>query len=120
MATSGTYNFNPVLGSLFLSAFSRIQVKRTELTPQHMEDAKNEESSDTSSSGVGGAEERWSGWRSGLGACDEGKRKPCEGNEGWQGYSTELKWQGYSTVLNCTVNKMGHQDSKELTSCHLS
>ena len=42
MATSGTYNFNPVLGSLFLSAFSRIQVKRTELTPQHLEDAKNE------------------------------------------------------------------------------
>ena len=42
MATSGTYGFGPNLGSLFLSAFSRIQVKRTELTPQHMEDAKNE------------------------------------------------------------------------------
>lgn len=42
MATSGTYNFNPSLGSLFLSAFSRIQVKRTEMTPQHLDDAKQE------------------------------------------------------------------------------
>jgi hypothetical protein len=42
MTTSGTYNFNPALGSLFLSAFSRIGVKRTELTPQHIEDAKLE------------------------------------------------------------------------------
>src|ERR1017187_9790773 len=42
MANSGTYSYNPILGSLFLTAFSRIQVKRTELTPQHMEDARNE------------------------------------------------------------------------------
>jgi hypothetical protein len=42
MATSGTYTFDPSLGSLFLSAFSRIQVKRTELGPQHLEDAKLE------------------------------------------------------------------------------
>lgn len=42
MASSGTYTFSPTLGSLFLSAFSRIQVKRTELTPQHIEDARNE------------------------------------------------------------------------------
>jgi len=40
--TSNTYNYNPILGSLFLTAFSRIQVKRTELSPQHIEDAKNE------------------------------------------------------------------------------
>ena len=42
MTTSGTWNFNPTLGSLFLNAFSRIQVKRTELTAQHLEDAKTE------------------------------------------------------------------------------
>ena len=42
MATSNTYSYNPVLGSLFLTAYSRIGVKRTELTPQHMEDARNE------------------------------------------------------------------------------
>jgi hypothetical protein len=36
---SGTYNFNPPIGSLALNAFSRCQVKRTELTPQHMEDS---------------------------------------------------------------------------------
>ena len=42
MATSGLYTFNPDLGSLFLSAFSRDQVKRTELTPQHLADAKME------------------------------------------------------------------------------
>lgn len=40
MATSGTFLFNPDLGSIFLEAFSRIQVKRTELTPQHIQDAK--------------------------------------------------------------------------------
>lgn len=38
MANSGTYNFGPPLGSLALAAFSRCQVKRTELTAQHMED----------------------------------------------------------------------------------
>lgn len=42
MTTSGTYNFAPDLGTLFLSAFSRIQVKRTELTPQHLQDARLE------------------------------------------------------------------------------
>lgn len=42
MATSNTYSFDPTLGSLFLSAFGRIQVKRTELTPQHLSDAKSE------------------------------------------------------------------------------
>jgi hypothetical protein len=42
MSTSGVYSFNPILGQLFQTAFSRIQVKRTELTPQHMEDARVE------------------------------------------------------------------------------
>lgn len=42
MATSGTYSYDPTLGALFLSAFGRIQVKRTELTPQHIADAKQE------------------------------------------------------------------------------
>lgn len=36
---SGTYSFAPTIGSLALNAFSRCGVKRTELTPQHMEDS---------------------------------------------------------------------------------
>lgn len=39
MANSGTYNFNPPLGQLTLNAFSRIQVKRTEILAEHMENA---------------------------------------------------------------------------------
>lgn len=39
MSTSGTYNFNPPLGQLTLNAFSRIQVKRTEVLAEHMENA---------------------------------------------------------------------------------
>jgi len=39
MATSGTYSFNPPIGQLTLNAFSRIQVKRTELLAEHMENA---------------------------------------------------------------------------------
>src|ERR1700724_4670258 len=39
MANSGTYNFNLSLGSLALNAFSRCGIRRTELTPQHMETA---------------------------------------------------------------------------------
>lgn len=42
MTTSGQFFYNPVLGSLFQTAFSRIGVKRTELLPQHMDDARNE------------------------------------------------------------------------------
>lgn len=42
MAVSGTYAFDPTIGSLGLTAFSRIQVKRTELTPQHFEDLRME------------------------------------------------------------------------------
>ena len=40
MATSGTYSFQPDIGDLVLEAFSRCQVKRTEITPQHIQDAK--------------------------------------------------------------------------------
>lgn len=36
---SNTYNFNPVIGTLTLNAFARCSVRRTEITPQHMEDA---------------------------------------------------------------------------------
>jgi hypothetical protein len=39
MATSGTYNFNPPAGVLTLNAFSRLQIKRTELLAEHMENA---------------------------------------------------------------------------------
>ena len=42
MATSGQFSYNPILGSLFQTAFSRIGVKRTELVAQHMDDARNE------------------------------------------------------------------------------
>jgi hypothetical protein len=37
--TSGTYNFNPSVGNLIISAFSRIQVRRTEITQTHLQDA---------------------------------------------------------------------------------
>lgn len=39
MSNSGVYSFNPSIGSLALAAFSRCQVKRTELTATHMDDA---------------------------------------------------------------------------------
>lgn len=38
MATSDTFTFNPPIGSLALNAFARCQVRRTELTQQHMDD----------------------------------------------------------------------------------
>jgi hypothetical protein len=37
--TTGTFNFDPALGTLSLLAFSRCQIQRTEITPQHMENA---------------------------------------------------------------------------------
>lgn len=39
MATSGTYSFAPSAGDLVLTAYSMIQVRRWELTQQHLEDA---------------------------------------------------------------------------------
>lgn len=36
---SNAYTFNPPIGSLALNAFSRCGIKRTEVTPQHMEDS---------------------------------------------------------------------------------
>ena len=42
MSTSGTYAFNPSIGELVMNAFGRIQIRRTEITQQHIEDAANE------------------------------------------------------------------------------
>jgi hypothetical protein len=36
---SGTYTFNPPIGTITLNAFARCGVRRTEISPQHMEDA---------------------------------------------------------------------------------
>jgi hypothetical protein len=38
MATSGTYSFAPSIGSLAANALGRCRIRRTEITPQHMED----------------------------------------------------------------------------------
>jgi len=38
MSTSGTTNFSPSIGSLALNAYARCQIRRTELTTQHMDD----------------------------------------------------------------------------------
>lgn len=42
MASSGTYGFGPSVGELVLNAYNRIQIRRTELTQQHLVDAANE------------------------------------------------------------------------------
>lgn len=42
MASTATYNFNPAISDLTLSAFARIGIRRTELTAQHMADAAQE------------------------------------------------------------------------------
>ena len=42
MANSGTYSFAPTIGTLTLNAFSRCQVKRTEILAEHMENAWTE------------------------------------------------------------------------------
>ena len=42
MATSNTYTFNPALGEFVINAFSRCGIRRTEITAQHMEDARFE------------------------------------------------------------------------------
>lgn len=42
MASSGTYAFNPAASNLVLNAFSRIGIRRTEITAQHMADAEVE------------------------------------------------------------------------------
>ena len=55
MPNSDTYGFSPALGSMSLSAFARCGVRRTELTPQHMEDAALEANylqSDWSADGI--------------------------------------------------------------------
>lgn len=42
MATSGTYAFAPNLGDLVINAFAKCGVRRTDLTAQHMSDARLE------------------------------------------------------------------------------
>lgn len=42
MSTSGTYTYNPAASNLVLQAFSRIGIRRPEITSQHMEDASQE------------------------------------------------------------------------------
>lgn len=42
MATTGTFNYNPSGADLLLNAFARIQIRGTELTQQHLQDAYNE------------------------------------------------------------------------------
>lgn len=42
MAASGTYAFAPSVGDLTLNAFGRIQIRRSELTQQHLADAATE------------------------------------------------------------------------------
>lgn len=42
MASSGTYSFAPSIGDLTLNAFGRIQLRRTELTQEHLSDAATE------------------------------------------------------------------------------
>lgn len=55
MATSDTYDFNPAIGSMALNAFARCQVRRTEITQQHMDDVFMESNllqSDWSADGI--------------------------------------------------------------------
>lgn len=42
MSTSGTYAFSPNLGDLVINAFAKCGVRRTDLTNQHMSDARME------------------------------------------------------------------------------
>lgn len=42
MATTGTFAYNPSAADLVLNAFARIQIRGTELTQQHLQDAYNE------------------------------------------------------------------------------
>ena len=42
MATTGTFTFNPALAEVVLNAFGRIQIRRTELLAEHLNDAATE------------------------------------------------------------------------------
>ena len=42
MTTTSTFNFNPAASNLTLMAFSRIGIRRPEITPQHLVDAETE------------------------------------------------------------------------------
>lgn len=52
MSTSGTYAYNPALGSLVVNAFARIGIRRTELLAEHMQNAYME---------LNNLQSRWSG-----------------------------------------------------------
>jgi hypothetical protein len=42
MSSTGTYAYSPAYSSLVLTAFSRIQMRRTEVNAEHMADADQE------------------------------------------------------------------------------
>ena len=42
MTASGTYSFNPSIGNLALSAYSRIQIRRPALLAEHLQDGARE------------------------------------------------------------------------------
>lgn len=42
MASSQTYNFNPAFGEFVINAYAKCGIRRTELTAQHMSDARTE------------------------------------------------------------------------------
>src|SRR5262249_37013658 len=42
MTSSSTYDFNPAISNLTLVAFGRIQIRRAEITAQHLADAELE------------------------------------------------------------------------------
>lgn len=42
MSTSGTYSYAPSIGSLVLSAFARIQIRRSEVLTEHLQNAREE------------------------------------------------------------------------------
>jgi hypothetical protein len=42
VANSGTYNYAPTIGTMTLTAFSRCQIKRTEILAEHMQNAFEE------------------------------------------------------------------------------
>jgi hypothetical protein len=52
MSTSGTFNYNPILGSVVINAFARIGIKRTEILAEHMANAYME---------LNNLQSRWSG-----------------------------------------------------------
>jgi hypothetical protein len=42
MSTSGTFDFSPNVGELIMSAFARLQIRRTQVTQEHLADGRQE------------------------------------------------------------------------------